>query len=118
MKKVDLENPKNGDLKVWWIPQVPMEAFEYPVNSVQEGFVLLDALAKYDLFQLEKKVKPDFCNMGGLMVFDDELASENENEDDFDAGWSDWCSEMGGDIDFYLNEENGLQLLIEDLKGF
>lgn len=118
MKKVDLENPKNGDLKVWWIPQVPMEAFEYPVNSVQEGFILLDALAKYDLFQYENDVKPDYSNAGGLMVFDEELASENENEDNFYAGWYDWCSEMGGDIDFYLNEENGLELLIEDLKGF
>lgn len=112
MKKVDLENPKNGDLKVWWIPQVPMQPFVYPVNSVQEGFILLDALAQYDLFQLENNVKPDFCNAGGLMVFEEELIDESEDCD----GWSDWYSEMGEDIDYYLREENGLELLNEDLK--
>lgn len=113
MKKVDLENPKNGDLKVWWIPQVPMKSFEYPVSSPQEGFILLDALAKYDLFQLENNVKPDFCNIGGLSEFDEELIDESE---DFD-GWGDWFSEMGEDMDYYLREENGLELLINDLKA-
>jgi hypothetical protein len=112
MKKVDLKNPKNGDLKVWWIPQVPMKPFEYPVSSPQEGFMLLDALAKYDLFQLENNVKPDFCNIGGLSEFDEE---DIEGED-FD-GWGDWFSEMGDDMDYYLREENGLELLNNDLKN-
>jgi hypothetical protein len=112
MKKEDLKKPKNGDLKVWWIPQVPMKPFEYPVSSPQEGFMLLDALAKYDLFQLENNVKPDFCNIGGLSEFDEE---DIEGED-FD-GWSDWFSEMGDDMDYYLREENGLELLNNDLKN-
>ena len=112
MKIVDLKNPKNGDLKVWWIPQLPMKAFEYPVNSVQEGFILLDALAMYDAFQFENKIKPDYCNTGGLSVFDE----DDIEEEDFD-GWSDWCSEMGEDIDFYLREQNGLELLNNDLKA-
>jgi hypothetical protein len=112
MKKVDLKKPKNGDLKVWWIPQVPMKPFEYPVSSPQEGFILLDALAKYDLFQLENNVKPDYCNVGGLSEFDEE---DIEGED-FD-GWSDWFSEMGDDMDYYLREENGLELLNNDLKN-
>jgi hypothetical protein len=113
MKKVDLEKPKNGDLKVWWIPQVPMKAFHYPVNSPQEGFILLDALAKYDLFQFENNVKPDYSNAGGLFVFDEDLVDENDAVWD---GWSDWYSEMGEGIDYYLNEDNGLDLLNEDLK--
>jgi hypothetical protein len=111
MKKVDLENPKNGDLKVWWIPQVPMKSFEYPVSTPQEGFILLDALAKYDMFQFENNVKPDYCNAGGLSVFEEEIS---DLDDDYD-GWCDWYSEMGEDIDYYLREENGLELLNNDL---
>jgi hypothetical protein len=64
--------PKNGDLRVWWIPQVPMEPFRYHVSSVQEAAVLLDALAKYDLFQFENKVKPGYCNAGGLERYNEE----------------------------------------------
>ena len=108
----NLEAPKNGDLLVYWIPQIPMEAFHYLVKSPQEAFILLDALAKYDLFQYENNVKPDYCNAGGLMVFEEELIDEIEDCD----GWSEWYSEMGEYIDYYLREDNGLELLINDLK--
>jgi hypothetical protein len=115
MKKIDLKNPKSGDLKVWWIPQVPMKAFEYPVNSVQEGFILLDALGMYDDFQFKNNIKPDYCNVGGLSVFDEGDVEEVDGIH-YD-GWSDWCSDMGDDINFYLREENGLELLNNDLKA-
>ncbi len=111
MKKVDLKNPKNGDLKVWWIPQVPMKAFEYPVSTPQEGFILLDALAKYDMFQFDNNIKPDYSNAGGLCVFDETSIDLDEDYD----GWDDWYSEMGGCIDNYLREENGLELLNKHL---
>lgn len=58
-------------LKVWWVPQVPMEAFEVEVASVEEGIKVMDVLANYDLFQFENRVKPDYCNMGGLLMFED-----------------------------------------------
>ena len=112
-------NPKNGDLIVWWIPQVPMKPFYYPVNSPQEAFVLLDALAKYDLFQLENNIKPDYSNAGGLMIFNDDFV-ENEDLDDFefpDNGWIDWeCDCSCENIDYYLNLKDGYIKLIEDLK--
>ena len=114
MKKENLKSPKNGDLKVWWIPQIPMKSFEYPVSTPQEGFILLDALAEYDMFQFENNVKPDYSNVGGMSVFDDELIDESEDCD----GWSDWYSEIGEGMDYYLSEENGLELLNEDLKKF
>ena len=78
--------PKPGDLRVWWVPQVPMQPFTYPVQSVREAKLLLSALAKYDIFQLENHVKPDFCNAGGLSVFED-------------GGWADWYGADGKDID-------------------
>lgn len=71
-------------LRVWWIPQVPMKAFEVPVSSVAEGVKILDVLAEYDLFQLENRVKPDYANAGGLLMLED-------------GEWVDWCTEDGDD---------------------
>lgn len=75
-----------GALKVWWIPQVPMEAFEVPVASIEQAAFLLDALAKYDLFQFENNVKPDYCNVGGLSIFEG-------------GEWCDWWDDDGCDFD-------------------
>jgi len=85
-------NPKDGDLRVWWIPQVPMKDFLYPVQSVIEAKHVLDILAEYDLFQLEHKVKPDFSNVGGLQVFED-------------GEWLEWSNDDGESIDEV--DENG-----------
>lgn len=58
-------------MKVWWIPQVPGKAFEVEVQSLVEAKRLLIVLADYDIFQFENHIKPDYCNAGGLMVFED-----------------------------------------------
>ena len=79
-------------LMVWWIPQVPMERFYVGVDSVIEGKKLLNILAEYDLFQFEKKVKPDFSNAGGL--------------EEFSGGkWLEWESEECGSINDLSLEE-------------
>lgn len=78
-----MSDPKDGDLRVWWIPQVPMKAFNVPVKTVDEAKLLLRTLADYDLFQYENRIKPDYCNMGGLEVFEAEGWMEWES-DDFD----------------------------------
>jgi hypothetical protein len=75
-----------GALRVWWIPQIPMEPFRQDVANLQEAKLLLTTLARYDLFQLENNIKPDFSNAGGLEVWD---GSE----------WSDWYDDEGRDID-------------------
>jgi len=79
-----LNNPKEGDLRLWWIPQLGMEgSFHYPIKSVAEAKHMLDALAMYDLFQYEHKIKPDFSNCGGLEVFEDGEWYDWENEDSY-----------------------------------
>lgn len=75
-----------GTLKVWHIPQVPGKSFEVIVRSPQEGKFVLNILADYDLFQLEHKIKPDYSNAGGLVVFDGD-------------DWVDWYDEDGCNID-------------------
>lgn len=45
------------ELSVWWVAQVPMAAFRYPVASFEVGSALVDALGKYDLFQFENNIR-------------------------------------------------------------
>lgn len=78
-------------LKVWWIPQVPMKAFEVEVLTVDEGRKISEVLANYDLFQFENRVKPDYCNAGGIscshpMIDGGEWFDVPEDEDEF-AMW-------------------------------
>jgi hypothetical protein len=73
-----------GQLRVWWIPQLPMDAFHVEVKTPLEARKILDTLARYDLFQLEHNVKPDFANAGGLQVFED-------------GEWTEWYDEETGD---------------------
>ena len=92
-------------LRVWWCPQIPCKAFHWPVTSLVEGRMLLDALAQYDLFQLEHNIKPDFCNAGGLQVFDPE-----DDHDGPNGSWSDWYDDDGRSIDdFTLDELRAMQ---------
>ena len=76
---------KEGDLKVYHIPQVPMKPFEVPVNSTGEAIKVMDILARYDTFQLENNIKPDYCNAQGLVVFEG-------------GEWIDWYNEDGDGI--------------------
>ena len=99
---------KTGDLRVWWIPQIPMTPFIVPVSSPTEGRKILDVLAEYDRFQFEKKVKPDYSNTGGLSVFD-----ESDKTDSPRGSWSDWYDDDGDDIDAYEFNSNGLLVKTE-----
>ncbi|MFM9932883.1 hypothetical protein [Achromobacter xylosoxidans] len=87
--------PNIGDLRVWHIPQIPMNAFHVPVDSPKEAKKILDVLANYDLFQYENNVKPDYCNAAGLEVYE-----EGGSEDGQSPGWVDWeCPETFVTID-------------------
>ena len=69
-------------MKVWHIPQVPMQPFEVEVDSISEGRKLLEVLAKYDLFQFEHRIKPDYANMSGLVYLDADGEWIDVEEDD------------------------------------
>lgn len=72
-------------LRVWHIPQLPMEPFYVEVSTPEEGALVLRALANYDLFQFEKNVKPDYCNAQGLEVFEDGEWVEWHDDQDEDT---------------------------------
>lgn len=75
---------REGDLRVWWIPQVPMTRFFVPVESIEQAKLIYNTLARYDAFQFEHNVKPDYCNLGGLEVVED-------------GEWLEWSDEETGD---------------------
>lgn len=88
--------PTNGDLKVWWVPQMPMEAFYVDVPDLDSASLVLDVLGRYDAFQYENRIKPDYCNAGGLIEFDG-------------ADWPDWsCHETGDDFDMVREDPERL----------
>jgi hypothetical protein len=90
---------KQGDLRVWWIPQVPMRAFHVPVKTIAEAKLILNTLADYDLFQWKNKVKPDYANAGGLEVYSDDIDGNGM------TGWEEWYNKDADDIDNV--DENG-----------
>lgn len=83
---VENKNPKEGDLQVWHIPQVPGKSFDVAISTPEEGKRVMEILAAYDLFQLEYHIKPDYSNAQGLNVFED-------------GEWVTWYDENGNDID-------------------
>ena len=83
--------PTQGSLRIWWIPQIPMKAFEVPVADLVQAKLLLRTLADYDAFQFENRVRGDYCNTGGLSIFED-------------GEWSDWYHPETGD-DFNTHME-------------
>ena len=60
-------------LKVNHIPQVGYPAsFEYEVSNVVEGWIVLDLLAKYDQFQLDNNIKPDYASCQSLCLWNEQ----------------------------------------------
>ena len=86
------ESRNQMKLRVWWIPQIPMETpFYVDVKDEFQANLMLNTLAEYDSYQFENKVKPDYSNVGGLEMFKD-------------GEWCDWCNEDYDDFDEYREE--------------
>lgn len=78
----DEKEPREGDMRVWWIPQVPMKkTFQVEVEDAKEARKMIDTLAEYDWFQYDNDIKPDYSNAGGLEVFEDGEWLEWESAD-------------------------------------
>jgi hypothetical protein len=97
---------KPGDLRVWWVPQIPMTPFHVYVKNIHEAVFILETLAEYDLFQLRHNIKPNFSSDGGLEVY-------VEWEGAYD--WDEWIDEYEEYICTYLdgNFDDKIKLLLE-----
>ena len=80
-------------LRVWHIPQVPMDAFHVDVKDIETAKLILVTLANYDIFQFENNIKPDYSNMSGLQVLEGDE-------------WADWEDGDCEDIWEVINHED------------
>lgn len=80
--------------RVWHIPQIPMKSFMVEVPTVEEGVRMMNALADYDLFQLENNIKPDYCNVNGLHMWDESVPDADK--------WVDWYNDEYDDPREYI----------------
>jgi hypothetical protein len=87
------EKVKEGQLRVWHIPQVPMKAFNVLVDSVEDAKKILRVLWDYDIFQYDNNIKPDYSNTSGLETFND------------DGTWEEYYDDKGRDIDEIMKDE-------------
>ena len=85
-----MSDHKAGDLRIWYVPQVPMNGYYEKVDSVAEGFRILDTIYKVALFEFENRVKPDYANAGGVARFEDD---GDGGLDWFDVDEQEWRSE-------------------------
>lgn len=88
--------PAEGSLRVWHIPQVPGKAFHWEVDPlsstpIQDAAEIMKLLARYDLFQYENKIKPDYASAQGLEVYEG-------------GEWVEWSDEDGNDIGDLMRE--------------
>lgn len=88
-----------SNLRVWWIPQVGAdgEVFYIPVDTVEEGKKIMDLLAVYDAFQLQNRIKPDYCNTGGIQMW-------NEDESEWEDWWMETDEDYFDDVDDYCEQ--------------
>lgn len=72
-----------GEIRI----QLPEREFQV------RAFIVTIGSPPDELFQYEQSVKPDYCNAGGLNVFED-------------GEWVEWHNDAGDDIDYLLcNDE-------------
>jgi hypothetical protein len=77
-----------------------MKMFTVPVRTFREARLLLSTLADYDRFQFENRIKPDYCNAGGLQAFD-----PDDTEDGPYGYWSDYYPDSGDEFDDLTDEQ-------------
>lgn len=86
-------------MRVWWIPQVGAtdSVFYIPVKSAEEAKKFMDVLSAYDCFQYNHGIKSDYCNAGGVQVWDEKAQEWNdwyyEDEDSFFEDVDEYCEE-------------------------
>ena len=95
MKDGQLEN---GDLRVWYIPQVPSNnPFYVFVSSPEMAGKVISLLISFSDHEHQNHIKLSYTDASGLEVYED-------------GAWSEWYSEDGADIDEFT--EDGVEPII------
>lgn len=79
-----------GDLRVWYIPQVPMKPYEVDVprrsstndsTYLEQAAFVLEAIVGLSIFEFENRVKPDYSDAVGISCFDGEEWEDLDDEE-------------------------------------
>lgn len=84
------ETHVEGDLRIVYIPQVPLAGYEVDVVRhsgesdsayLQRAAELLDAVVGLSIFEFENRIKPDYSDFAAILRFeDDEWCDVDEEE--------------------------------------
>lgn len=83
-----------------------MKPFHVQVPDLHSAALVMDALSKYDLFQFNNRVKPDYCNAQGLEVY------SRDDEDGEFGPWIEWNCADGEDIAYHIRSGGDLSCLV------
>lgn len=73
----------NERFKIWYIPQIPMPAFEREYGNFDTAREVLDAIIGLSIFEFEHRVKPDYADMAGIQRWTEE-GWEDVEEDEWE----------------------------------
>lgn len=85
--------PVEGDLKVFYAPQVPMKAFEVKAIDLPDAVRVLSIITNFSIFEYENKIKPDYSDYGGVVRY----------EADGEGGFE-WCDVDQDELDEFEDQ--------------
>ena len=70
--------------KIFYIPQVPMPAFEREYEDFETAKEVLNAIINFSIFEFDNNVKPDYSDVAGISFWEE---AEQDWEDIDDMLW-------------------------------
>lgn len=70
--------------KIFYIPQVPMPAFEREYEDFETAKEVLNAIINFSFFEYDNNVKPDYSDVAGISYWEE---AEQDWEDIDDMLW-------------------------------
>lgn len=70
--------------KIFYIPQVPMPAFEREYEDFETAKEVLNAIINFSIFEYDNNVKPDYSDVAGISFWEE---AEQDWEDVEEELW-------------------------------
>ena len=70
--------------KIFYIPQVPMPAFEREYEDFETAKEVLNAIINFSIFEYDNNVKPDYSDVAGISYWEE---AEQDWEDVEEELW-------------------------------
>ena len=100
---------------LWYIPQVGsgVKTFKYSFSNLLEAVKALDMLYIFSSYEYNNRIKPDYCDMGGVQYWD--VMEQAWYDVDYDA--LEWDDEYRAHLGLTFEQwESNKKLLTETLR--